>query len=758
MSKLLANQIANFGDDAPIEIKEGLNIPAGKPLQAAGFVGNSGQVLTSTGATIQWATPFDGDYNSLTGRPTIPPAQIQPDWNATSGLGSILNKPTVPPSNSVVTNVAGSASLTFNAANGQFTYTPPDLSGFAANTNVSNWDAAYSWGDHGTEGYLVATNTDKTNWNTAFGWGDHGTAGYLTSYTETSTFQNVIDRGNTSTSPVYVSNKLYFSNVFATLGDLQAVNATTYHGMFAHAHDTGHGYFAHSNAWKQLIDEASSIDELGDVDTTTVSPSDGYVLKWEASSNSWKPAPDLVGTSNAGITLVDLSVNNVAAGTSSLSYSNTTGVFTYTPPDLSGYLTTETDPVFINSPSFGITSPDIANWDTAYGWGNHASAGYLTSALQNVEEDTTPVLGGTLDINNKLIVGTGGGTSKTKISDNTGYFPGGFGNYSGNATIGWTFSNDGEARCRIDGTGPNYGAGVNAITIGHFGNLSTFTIEGTGDLKTEGSLNVIEDSDTVGAGSKLTIGSSGQLEFFHTSDNNSTIKSASDLKINADKLWLQNKDGNEPYIECTDNGSVKIYHDFFPKLETDQNGIKITGGIVDKDGDLGTAGQILSSTGTELDWIDPPAGGGGGGGANVTVSDTPPGSATAGDLWWESDTGRLKIRYQDVDSAQWVDASPPLADATTIGASGTVSMKAHILPDTNAAWDIGSAEYKIRHLFLSDNTLYHEGPFIKTAQHDAGGSAQTASYVITLAKLKEALNASSNFDDFKSAILAITDA
>ena len=85
-------------------------------------------------------------------------------------------------------------------------------------------------------------------------------------------------------------------------------------------------------------------------------------------------------------------------------------------------------------------------------------------------------------------------------------------------------------------------------------------------------------------------------------------------------------------------------------------------------------------------------------------------------------------------------------------------MKAHILPDTNATHDIGSAEYKIRHLFLSDNTLYHEGPFIKTAQHDAGGSAQSASYVITLAKLKEALNASSSFDDFKAAILAITDA
>ena len=81
---------------------------------------------------------------------------------------------------------------------------------------------------------------------------------------------------------------------------------------------------------------------------------------------------------------------------------------------ISGYLTTETDPVFINSPSFGITSPDIANWDAAYGWGNHASGGYLTSALQNVVEDTTPELGGNSYLNSKFIVGSGGGISKTK--------------------------------------------------------------------------------------------------------------------------------------------------------------------------------------------------------------------------------------------------------------------------------------------------------------------------------------------------------
>ena len=341
-----------------------------------------------------------------------------------------------------------------------------------------------------------------------------------------------------------------------------------------------------------------------------------------------------------------------------MSYNNGTGVFTFAPADLTGYLSAESDTlqsvitrggtVTSGSPSFGT---NVIFTGTGTGAGNNGAPYVLW--------DKT---------NNDLL-----------LSDDT------------------------------------------SIVLGYSGDL---------ELKGGGTESLIRDKRATG----------------------------STLKIGADSLVLQNKDGNEPYIECTDNGSVKIYHDFFPKLETDQNGIKITGGILDKDGDLGTAGQILSSTGTELDWIDPPAGGGGGGGANVTVSDTPPGSATAGDLWWESDTGRLKIRYQDVDSAQWVDASPPLADATTIGASGTVSMKAHIIPDSNAAHDIGSAEYKIRHLFLSDNTLYHEGPFIKTAQHDAGGSAQSASYVITLAKLKEALNASSSFDDFKNAILAITDA
>ncbi len=45
-----------------------------------------------------------------------------------------------------------------------------------------------------------------------------------------------------------------------------------------------------------------------------------------------------------------------------------------------GYLTgfNETDPIFGASPANGITGTNITNWNSAYNWGNHSTAGYLT--------------------------------------------------------------------------------------------------------------------------------------------------------------------------------------------------------------------------------------------------------------------------------------------------------------------------------------------------------------------------------------------
>ena len=113
-----------------------------------------------------------------------------------------------------------------------------------------------------------------------------------------------------------------------------------------------------------------------------------------------------------------------------------------------------------------------------------------------------------------------------------------------------------------------------------------------------------------------------------------------------------------------------------------------------------------------------------------------------------------------VTSTRSTVTGPLRITGTLTGNAGNnqLAYASHFIPDTNAAYDIGSAEYKVRHLFLSDNTVYFQGDFLKVAQHNSGGSAQSASYLIPLAKLKDALNASADYEAFKTAILAITDA
>jgi hypothetical protein len=100
---------------------------------------------------------------------------------------------------------------------------------------------------------------------------------------------------------------------------------------------------------------------------------------------------------------------------------------------------------------------------------------------------------------------------------------------------------------------------------------------------------------------------------------------------------------------------------------TYSNGNWTASGVPSELGELTNVAATAPNNGDVLTWNAPNArwqpaavsGGGSSGGASVTVSDTAPGSGTAGDLWWNSDSGRLKIYYQDTDSTQWVDASPP---------------------------------------------------------------------------------------------------
>ena len=53
-------------------------------------------------------------------------------------------------------------------------------------------------------------------------------------------------------------------------------------------------------------------------------------------------------------------------------------------------------------------------------------------------------------------------------------------------------------------------------------------------------------------------------------------------------------------------------------------------------------------------------------------------------------------------------SSSSITDGTStlsFDSNNNISIDTHIIPESNADYDLGNAEYKIRHLFLSDNSL-----------------------------------------------------
>jgi hypothetical protein len=174
---------------------DNLNL-TGNGLLTSGSTGVSGQYLKSTGTGLIWDNPGDvylTDTQTLTNK-TFTSCTLSGSTNTVSDISN---------------NSLQNSSITINGSSislgGSFDETDPIFTASVAfgitSTQISNWDTAYGWGDHGLEGYLTSytetdpiftasvafgiTSTQVSNWDTAYGWGDHGLEGYLTSYTET---------------------------------------------------------------------------------------------------------------------------------------------------------------------------------------------------------------------------------------------------------------------------------------------------------------------------------------------------------------------------------------------------------------------------------------------------------------------------------------------------------------------------------------------------------------------------------------------
>lgn len=170
--------------------------------------------------------------------------------------------------------------------------------------NVSNWDEAYSWGNHAEAGYISnfeeadpiftssasynITELNKTNWNAAYEWGNHSTAGYLTSYTET--------------DPVFQASAA--AGVTAT----KLLSWDEAYGWGNHAEE---GYLKNISAF--------SFDDLND--TFVSSPQEGQYLKWNGSNwinftpnfvENFQETDTLQSVTTRGATTdVDCTFNNV---------------------------------------------------------------------------------------------------------------------------------------------------------------------------------------------------------------------------------------------------------------------------------------------------------------------------------------------------------------------------------------------------------------------------------------------------------------
>ncbi len=317
----------------------------------------------------------------------------------------------------------------------------------ASLTDLSNVDAVVA-GDDGKVLYYDHSST-SFKWKTESGaladtdaLSEGSTNLYFTNARATSAITG--SNLNMGSNDITTTGKIYYANMFATEGDLP--NATTYHGMFAHVHATGAGYFAHGGNWiklannSQLSNYQTTAGLNGAIDShlNQSNPTAGYVLSWNGSDYAWVDNGTTGATAFTGLTDTPanytssasrfVKVNSAGNGLEFVadpgyltsvpaqSFASLTGK----PTTIAGYGITDAfsgayadltgKPTLFDNSAFDtrlatkdtgdlaegsnlyftnaradarITAAGSANWNTAYGWGDHSAAGYQTTAGLN---------------------------------------------------------------------------------------------------------------------------------------------------------------------------------------------------------------------------------------------------------------------------------------------------------------------------------------------------------------------------------------
>ena len=205
----------------------------------------------------------------------------------------------------------------------------------------------------------ITSGLNISNWDVAFGWGNHASAGYLT--TETDPVFTAHPASDITTTKIGQWNSAYGWGNHAVQGYLQSIAAQSINALNdvdttgASADDVlkwnGTSWVAGADGGGGGGGGAATLNDVGNVTISSVSS--GQVLKW--SGTAWTNQAEA-----GGIALTDLSIITASAGNAGLAYNNANGQFTYTPPDLSSL---SSDVVSDSSPELGgdldLNSNDI---------------------------------------------------------------------------------------------------------------------------------------------------------------------------------------------------------------------------------------------------------------------------------------------------------------------------------------------------------------------------------------------------------------
>jgi hypothetical protein len=142
---------------------------------------------------------------------------------------------------------------------------------------------------------------------------------------------------------------------------------------------------------------------------------------------------------------------------------------------------------------------------------------------------------------------------------------------------------------------------------------TNLSINGSGVLSASSGAVINNNADNRIITGSATAGELNAESSFTCDGNALSFSDDKAIKFGNNLRMQMYTDGSINYIKTASDGSspgafpLSIHSGPSEVIKIDDGHTQILTGIKDKDGDLGTAGQVLSSTGTQVNWVNAPA-------------------------------------------------------------------------------------------------------------------------------------------------------